>query len=865
MVSIWNKVDIFQKINNTDKIYAHRTEAKKETLKEHSENALKVLDYINTKKDILAALNRALDEIEIFVGNKSYGNVHKEAKNIIIDMFYNAIYLHDIGKINPIFQKNQMSNNEIDFSKIDKLTAMETHHSFLSAAIYMDTFYSIIGNIKSPAQKFLAQFILISFSQIIYCHHENLYDLNKFVDSREFTNKIISKLENRNYDYFYKDKINQNIMEDIKKIDILESMKNSKISFTNFNFYILNKLLESLLISCDFISTYSFFNDLDITEVDFGLIENQKAVYDIYKESDIYKNIAKYKDFKDEKTATNPFEKEPINVLRSEMFLEALENLIKNNDKLIYNLEMPTGSGKTNTSINLSLNILEQGRYDKLFYIFPFNTLIDQTTNTFKSIFNDKLEFQAINSVIPVLSRRFDTGEIDYNKTLIDRQLLNYPVVLTSHVNLFNILFGIGREATMPLFQLLNSVIILDEIQSYKNLIWREIIEFFYKYSKILNIKIIIMSATLPNLQDLIGFDKEKFINLIDKTDKYYQNPLFKGRVNIKYDLLEYKNFNFGILKDKIIESIEERNKKWEKSKVLVEFIKKKSAKEFTSYLKENIDITKYKILELTGDDSLYEREKIINEIKTNNEENIILVTTQIIEAGVDIDMDIGFKDTSLLDNDEQFLGRINRSCKKEDCIAYFFDYDSEKSIYKEDLRLGKNLLTEEYQYYLENKNFKPYYEENFEKIRILKSRLNESDNISRFYSDVMFLYYEKIQNYMKLIYEETFQIFLPYIIEGYEEKTSDGNVSIIDLQGEKVWEEYTKLVENNEISYSEKRIRLMNIREKINLFTYQMYGKGLEDIKEYTGISYIPDGDRFIKDNKFDRKLFQENYTIIK
>ena len=52
--------------------------------------------------------------------------------------------------------------------------------------------------------------------------------------------------------------------------------------------------------------------------------------------------------------------------------------------------------------------------------------------------------------------------------------------------------------------------------------------------------------------------------------------------------------------------------------------------------------------------------------------------------------MDIGFKDISFPDLDEQFLGRINRSMKKENCEAYFFNFDNESRIYKEDYRNGE-------------------------------------------------------------------------------------------------------------------------------------------------------------------------------
>lgn len=72
----------------------------------------------------------------------------------------------------------------------------------------------------------------------------------------------------------------------------------------------------------------------------------------------------------------------------------------------------------------------------------------------------------------------------------------------------------------------------------------------------------------------------------------------------------------------------------------------------------------------LSGDDSIAERKRILDKVKKATD-TIILVSTQVIEAGVDIDMDIGYKNISKLDSEEQFLGRINRSCKKEG-IAYF-------------------------------------------------------------------------------------------------------------------------------------------------------------------------------------------------
>jgi CRISPR-associated endonuclease/helicase Cas3 len=104
---------------------------------------------------------------------------------------------------------------------------------------------------------------------------------------------------------------------------------------------------------------------------------------------------------------------------------------------------------------------------------------------------------------------------------------MNYPLVITSHVNLFGALFGTGREQSFPLIKLCNSVVIIDEIQSYRNEIWHEVILFLLQYAELLNIKFIIMSATLPKLDGLLGQHSHQIIDLIKNPDVYYQNPFF--------------------------------------------------------------------------------------------------------------------------------------------------------------------------------------------------------------------------------------------------------------------------------------------------------------------------------------------------
>lgn len=249
-----------------------------------------------------------------------------------------------------------------------------------------------------------------------------------------------------------------------------------------------------------------------------------------------------------------------------------------------------------------------------------------------------------------------------YKKALLNREFLNYPMILTTHVTIFKYLFGTAKEELFPLHQLANSVVVLDEIQSYKNLIWGEIITFLSCYAKLLNIKIIIMSATLPNL-DKLSISKADTIKLIQNREKYFENPIFKNRVKVDYSLLESENIT-----DDLYEHVKKQS--YSDKKILLEFISKNSAYNFYNKLKEDEEI--FCDVELmSGDDNIGERDRIIKKVKSIN--SIILVATQVVEAGVDIDMDIGYKNISMLDSEEQFLGRINRSCKKDECTVYFF------------------------------------------------------------------------------------------------------------------------------------------------------------------------------------------------
>jgi CRISPR-associated endonuclease/helicase Cas3 len=848
--------DISERLINQDILYAHIDDSKAkverkapETILEHSQRTVHFFSRLVDEKGIGEIIINIIESLKI-----KGSIIDEETKKLISEMFVNAVFMHDLGKINPAFQVKKMKNTAVKLKYSPE--AGDSSHSIFSSLIYIHTYIDRIQILKGTFKKHYLKQVLYRFAYIISRHHTYLDDLGE-VDFLEDLKQAYKKIENEpSYLTYYKDAESFRNTLNLNTFCNVDKVKDD----CTFEFYVLCKLLYSIIVSCDFYATSLYDTG---KEADFGYMKDTSSFLREYQNSTIYKGIREY-----QKDSTY-FGENSINSLRSEMFLEAEKNLLENMDSCnIFYLEAPTGSGKTNTSINLALNIIERvEQINKVVYVFPFNTLVDQTKKALDNMFSEESQrnnrIAVVNSITPVITEKEKDNDaedyIDYKKDYLNRQLLQYPIVLTTHINFFNYLFGIGREINLPLIHLCNSVVIMDEIQSYRNKIWPEIIESLNALSKLLNIKIIIMSATLPKLDELIRMDKIQFCDLIKNREKYYQNKLFKQRVALNFDLL---NGPEKTTEEELLSKFDEVIRINKDKRILIEFISKVTSRSFYNKIKSAYP--KRKVYEITGDDSTFIRGKILKEINETDDsgqfinKNIIIVATQVIEAGVDIDMDIGFKDISLLDGEEQFLGRINRSCKREGCKAYFFDLDKAERIYREDWRLEKDLSDVKYQRYLEDKNFLEFYELCFDRLRQKKSENNEN-NIKNLDEAVHQLNFKRVSDMLRLILEENYQVYLPY-------KIKDEATGVV-IDGRAVWHSYKELLEDKEMDYSEKKIKLSRVAEKMAYFTFNYVDRSSKSDRtpkmfdEVIGrIYYIDNGKRYItEENKFNRMLFQE------
>ena len=816
-----------------------------EILKEHVDRCYHYFEELWEHKNFKAVFENFQKELA--------PELSDEGIKLFYSLIVNVIIFHDCGKINPRFQSIKMKNTLKKWTAIDCLDG--TKHSILSAAIYFDYFYEKIQeSLLSKDEKNMIHVFMLVNAYVISRHHGNLSRFEEFLEefqpNRQLAD-IFSCMNQGDFTEVYhgpfckRDRHMMNMPR--QNTRIYHSFLEKQSSHAGLYTYI--RFLFSVLVSCDYYATSEYDNGIQMSA--FGTIENTEFVTQ-YEQSERVKQIRRL----------NPEscvdDKKDINILRNRMFYEAEQTLLENKDANVAFAEAPTGAGKSNLAMNCSLKLLDKN-INKIFYVYPFNTLVEQNYDTLEKIYGQTDIFKSIaviNSITPIPlngTRKFwenldkEENEKFYQKALLDRQFLNYPFILTTHVNLFQIMFGCEREAAISFYQLAGSVVVLDEIQSYKNVLWTEIMMFLQCYSRLLNMKIIIMSATLPKLDMLTG-NHEKVVNLIKNPEKYFQDARFKKRVALSYELL-YPDRKTE-MKELYAHVLEQAQKG---RKLLMEFITKTSAEKFYHMLTES-GREDLQIFCMTGDDNQIDRKRILREMDTADKDKaVILVATQVVEAGIDIDMDIGYKDISKLDSEEQFIGRINRNFKRKG-VVYFFDMDNESGIYKEDYRVDTayTLRKDEMKQLLADKKFGKYYDYILKGIRKYRNDRKNENGIEAFVDNVKKLDFVWISQKMKLIDKNDDWKMSVYFAR--EITTDTGEI----IDGKQVWERYRELLSDMTMNYAKKQILLSEVKSKMSYFIYQIKIDNSLDYNDRIGELYlIEDAEQYFENGRLNTDKF--------
>ncbi|MDY0322217.1 MAG: CRISPR-associated helicase Cas3' [Arcobacteraceae bacterium] len=807
------------KLNIDSKYKAHLSKDKqnKETLKEHIdlvyEYFLNLIDKNGLELHLNGLFERSANLFEEIEAKEEFITFVKY-------LFAKAIYWHDMGKTNPNFQKEKMLN-DID----DKTEISDSHHSPLGAYLFINHSLDELYDKNLSDEEEIMEAIIYLFGFLISQHHGVIYQY----EDVDFQNEFVGFLDKFNLATEHTKIIQNDNRGFISFFDVVE--KNCETLF------LLSKSLFSLLIISDYYATAQFMNYGNTQELkykDFGLIDDnfRETIYKNFYENQfdkqlINKSNSDFKDFSELQEKSN----DNLNHLRNKLFTEVRTNLRetieKNKSQNLFYIEAPTGAGKTNLSLMSVVEILKNDTsINKVFYVFPFTTLITQTyTSIKKTLELNNAQIVQLHSKAKYNQKEEakKDGEYGSEKTnFLDNQFMNYPITLLSHVKFFDILTGISKDDNYIFHRLANSIVIIDEIQTYSPDFWSRIVYLLDMYAKNFNIKFIVMSATLPKIHKIID---SQFTFLVSEKNKpqYFQNPNFGDRVEIDTKVISINK------PEEIYQKLEEESityqnletTKSKKVKTIIEFITKKGADEFYKHAKE-VNLIFDEIFILSGTILEPRRKEIIDFIKNVHDKNILLVTTQVVEAGVDIDMDIGFKEKSLVDSDEQLAGRINRNSSKEGNKLFLFSIGkgNDKFVYKTDKRKGISAIYQEDgkdKNILETKDFDKFYDQILEKI-IGKNELKFMNNLNTYKTDIKNLRFH--ESHIKLIDMQSVSVFVP-----------------INDEAIAVWEEYEKAIQNKEQDLIDRKIDIKKLSAEISKYTFSLadyQGSGIKYLKDY-------------------------------
>lgn len=392
----------------------------------------------------------------------------------------------------------------------------------------------------------------------------------------------------------------------------------------------------------------------------------------------------------------------------------------------VYLMNMPTGSGKTLCSVKYALERAIRTEKKRIIYIIPYNSIIDQTMLVFEDLFGKDAEILRHQSTFSYE----DEGDFteDYRKAA-KSATENWDVtsiIVTTAVQFFETVYANKRGKLRKMHNMADSILIFDEAHLMPQNYLQPCLRAIVYITKYLNSEAVFLTATMPDFSKLLrqyALENSEIINLIDDTSDFS-----------KFQKCRYESL--GKLNS---EMLLEKAMMYPSSLIIVN--KKQSAKR----LFEICGGKKYHLSTyMTG----YDRENVIREIRKElkqleidfpdykdvpEDRKIVVISTSLIEAGVDLDFYTVFRELSGLDSILQAGGRCNREGKRTGADVFIFEFDDENMTVqdiKSNITAG---LIEKYDDISCSQSIKEYYDRLF---FIRKDEL-ESNTITRNCSDL--------------------------------------------------------------------------------------------------------------------------------
>lgn len=325
-----------------------------------------------------------------------------------------------------------------------------------------------------------------------------------------------------------------------------------------------------------------------------------------------------------------------------------------------YSLTVPTGGGKTLSSVLWALRHAKKNGLRRVIIAIPYTSIITQTAAVLRDIFGEDNVLEHHSNVD---FNNISTSEIAYKMKLATENW-DYPIVVTTNVQLFESLFSNRPSDCRKLHNIANSVLILDEIQTLPMEFLQPIVDTFDTLKRVFNVSCLFTTASQPILSGTIKgtnyqtlFEALPNVTEIIPREANLHDRLRRVKLNFYSEAQSY---------DEITDKISKH------SRVLCIVNTRKDAKEIYSRLpNDGICLHLSRMMCPAHIRNVIEKVKIA--LRDNSQTVIRVVATQLIEAGVDIDFPVVFRQEAGLDSILQAAGRCNREGLFDISTTYVF------------------------------------------------------------------------------------------------------------------------------------------------------------------------------------------------
>ena len=330
-----------------------------------------------------------------------------------------------------------------------------------------------------------------------------------------------------------------------------------------------------------------------------------------------------------------------------------------------YSLTVPTGGGKTLASVLWALHHAVKNQLQRIIIAIPYTSIIVQTAATLKRIFGEDNVLEHHSNVNP--------DEIKDHKLHERLQLAtenwDYPIIVTTNVQLFESLFSNRRSDCRKLHNISKSVIILDEVQTLPLGFYQPIVHTLDTLKRVFRTSVLFTTASQPILSGriegsnpMVSFNALQSVHEIIPQDAQLHDKLRRVELQFMEGAKSY---------DEIAEELTRY------PKVLCIVNTRRDAKELYDRLpKEGVCLHLSRMMCPAHVTSTIKRIK--EALTTQSDQPIRVIATQLIEAGVDIDFPVVFRQEAGLDSILQAAGRCNREGKRGVCSTFVFSLAKE-------------------------------------------------------------------------------------------------------------------------------------------------------------------------------------------